>query len=1071
MANMKQKTYTSEFSKLIDETNEMVMSEGKDNFEKFGKSINTFTVQKLMDNEYISQEDYKDIFSRIRSGVLKEDKANVVDKGTLTNLMQTGVIDKNKFADIVADPNTEIEDTKKDANGNPIPGTTPTVTEDADQDDVDYSGFGDDDKEAMDADAEDEVDDDHTASEDPENEGLALITEDEPSDKEDKCEGCDKAKDKCTCDEDEDLDEAVKKRTYADMIKRKKGKKMKESKLPADWKEKLKSMKLSPAWKAKIKSGLATAGDIAELLSRVVLPVPVVQTREPKKYNSEGIKENRDQHGHAAGKKFDAEVNAINSFMEDTTEEFDDWDWDGTELVVFLDDEVIERYSYDDLAESGVFDHIMHEAKDTKDDDDDEDVDDSYYADDDEDEESDKQRDIDATRKKKDIKENRIENKYIWQSMQDVMADYIAYMGEGDSDTKKAGNKDLIKRNEKDQKAAIKKVADDYDMPKDDVEEILQRHNLIKEGYLKGSPDISDAEWEDIQRRKRLEREKYEKELEAKAAKAEKARLRKLTPAQREAEKRIENYAKEDWEAIYNWAIKEFGLWDVESTWEGDILWIPDEGEWTGDELVKMGVLKDRRKLANKKKLGDLVNKENPTAVNTHMQEGKESQSPAAAALAKGGKRGLLAFIKSKNFGIPMAIFKMAMEGGGTDPEDVAAGFDMEGTLDKYNNKGYWDKYEDALDVDGIGDALESLEDDDDDDMDESVHYRKLKEQDLNKKALGSKTWDTVKSAAGAGLKTVDAMATGGLGNAAYQAAKPLGTKQGTTNKDTVKRAANQTPAPSEANPWKVSDECRFPNPKTQQLEWGKVIGLYQGRNDVVAIENKSGEKFSVYVKSLRKIRENAMLDTKGNKTITEVDSGFGGGHGEDDRPESDEKAAFDKPDEDWNNVGDEVDDEDGLASGMANLYDFMLKNWGKSDKPAKKKKVKEDMSGFPGGKYPPYRIAFKDGNVQDAYSEDDAEKIVKPVIKNVKFVIITGNGTSKNYQPYLNNDGLVQFQLIKESVDVTEDIIADINNPDLSNKQVMEKNNVSSEEFYKILDRLVSQQRSQAAVKRNKYN
>ena len=50
------------------------------------------------------------------------------------------------------------------------------------------------------------------------------------------------------------------------------------------------------------------------------------------------------------------ELDAIRSWLKGTTEAYDDWDWDGSELVLFEDDEPIERYSKEDLEEEGVFD-------------------------------------------------------------------------------------------------------------------------------------------------------------------------------------------------------------------------------------------------------------------------------------------------------------------------------------------------------------------------------------------------------------------------------------------------------------------------------------------------------------------------------------------------------------------------------------------------------------------------------------------------------------------------------------------------------------------------------------------
>lgn len=41
----------------------------------------------------------------------------------------------------------------------------------------------------------------------------------------------------------------------------------------------------------------------------------------------------------------------IERFLHTTTEPFDDWDWDGSELVIFMEKQPIERYFYNDLKE------------------------------------------------------------------------------------------------------------------------------------------------------------------------------------------------------------------------------------------------------------------------------------------------------------------------------------------------------------------------------------------------------------------------------------------------------------------------------------------------------------------------------------------------------------------------------------------------------------------------------------------------------------------------------------------------------------------------------------------------
>lgn len=45
------------------------------------------------------------------------------------------------------------------------------------------------------------------------------------------------------------------------------------------------------------------------------------------------------------------QLDLIQSWLKDTTEPFDSWDWDGKELLIFLNGEVVERYSYKQLKE------------------------------------------------------------------------------------------------------------------------------------------------------------------------------------------------------------------------------------------------------------------------------------------------------------------------------------------------------------------------------------------------------------------------------------------------------------------------------------------------------------------------------------------------------------------------------------------------------------------------------------------------------------------------------------------------------------------------------------------------
>lgn len=42
-------------------------------------------------------------------------------------------------------------------------------------------------------------------------------------------------------------------------------------------------------------------------------------------------------------------LDAIQLWLADTTEPYDDWDWDGEFLTIFVDDEEMEKYSLEDL--------------------------------------------------------------------------------------------------------------------------------------------------------------------------------------------------------------------------------------------------------------------------------------------------------------------------------------------------------------------------------------------------------------------------------------------------------------------------------------------------------------------------------------------------------------------------------------------------------------------------------------------------------------------------------------------------------------------------------------------------
>jgi len=43
------------------------------------------------------------------------------------------------------------------------------------------------------------------------------------------------------------------------------------------------------------------------------------------------------------------QLDLITRFLHFTTEPFDEWDWDGIELLIFLKRKIIERYSFEDL--------------------------------------------------------------------------------------------------------------------------------------------------------------------------------------------------------------------------------------------------------------------------------------------------------------------------------------------------------------------------------------------------------------------------------------------------------------------------------------------------------------------------------------------------------------------------------------------------------------------------------------------------------------------------------------------------------------------------------------------------
>ena len=51
-------------------------------------------------------------------------------------------------------------------------------------------------------------------------------------------------------------------------------------------------------------------------------------------------------------KTLSKELSKIESWLSKTTEEFDDWDWDGETLTLFLNSEVIEKYDKDEVYEN-----------------------------------------------------------------------------------------------------------------------------------------------------------------------------------------------------------------------------------------------------------------------------------------------------------------------------------------------------------------------------------------------------------------------------------------------------------------------------------------------------------------------------------------------------------------------------------------------------------------------------------------------------------------------------------------------------------------------------------------------
>ncbi len=50
--------------------------------------------------------------------------------------------------------------------------------------------------------------------------------------------------------------------------------------------------------------------------------------------------------------KLEVEVHLIERWLHGSSEPFDDWDWDGRELTIFLHNEPIEKYTRETLAKA-----------------------------------------------------------------------------------------------------------------------------------------------------------------------------------------------------------------------------------------------------------------------------------------------------------------------------------------------------------------------------------------------------------------------------------------------------------------------------------------------------------------------------------------------------------------------------------------------------------------------------------------------------------------------------------------------------------------------------------------------
>lgn len=52
--------------------------------------------------------------------------------------------------------------------------------------------------------------------------------------------------------------------------------------------------------------------------------------------------------------QLELELNKVERFVKKSTEDYDDWDWDGSELKIFIADECVETYSREDLIEAKI---------------------------------------------------------------------------------------------------------------------------------------------------------------------------------------------------------------------------------------------------------------------------------------------------------------------------------------------------------------------------------------------------------------------------------------------------------------------------------------------------------------------------------------------------------------------------------------------------------------------------------------------------------------------------------------------------------------------------------------------